>query len=241
MPLYRLGEHSPDIDPSAYVAPKATVIGRVKLGAHASVWFGAVIRGDNEPITLGACSNVQEDAVLHTDPGFPLMIGPHVTVGHQAMLHGCTIGERCLIGIQAVVMNEAVIARNSLVGAGAIVTEGKQFPERSPILGTRQGGAHADRRVFGAYCRPARPTMRGGASVTRANPCGSTESGPWSCVARSTRPRRGRRSFFRRSPRPQRVRRPVCPADPVKRARSLRRSSDQGAGKWQISLKIPWA
>jgi len=135
MPLYRLGEHAPDLAGSVYVAPDATVIGKVRLGERASIWFGAVLRGDNEPITVGEHSNVQEHAVLHTDPGFPLVVGPRVTIGHQAMLHGCTIGEGSLIGIQAVVMNGAVIGAQSLVGAGAIVTEGKQFPERSLILG----------------------------------------------------------------------------------------------------------
>jgi carbonic anhydrase/acetyltransferase-like protein (isoleucine patch superfamily) len=99
------------------------------------VWFGAAIRGDNEPITLGTGSNIQENAVLHTDPGFPLTIEANVTIGHQAMLHGCTIKEGSLIGIQAVVLNGAVIGRNCLVGAGAVVTEGKVFPDNSLILG----------------------------------------------------------------------------------------------------------
>ena len=102
---------------------------------NASVWFGATIRGDNETITVGAGSNVQEGAVLHTDPGFPLTIAENVTIGHQAMLHGCTIGEGSLVGIQAVVLNGAVIGRNCLVGAGAVVTEGKAFPDNSLILG----------------------------------------------------------------------------------------------------------
>ena len=135
MPLYRLGEHAPDIAATAFVAPEATLIGQVRLKDRASVWFGAVIRGDNEPITLGEATNVQEGAVLHTDPGHPLELGDRVTVGHQAMLHGCTVGEGSLIGIQAVVLNGAVIGRHCLVGAGAIVTEGKSFPDRSLILG----------------------------------------------------------------------------------------------------------
>ena len=135
MPLYQLGDDAPEIHPTAYVAAEATLIGKVKLGERASVWFGAVIRADNEPILLGDGSNVQESAVLHTDPGFPLSIGANVTIGHQAMLHGCTIGDGSLIGIQAVILNGAVIGRNCLVGAGAIVTERKSFPDRSLILG----------------------------------------------------------------------------------------------------------
>ena len=135
MALYRLRDHAPQVPASAYVAAEATLVGRVTLGERASVWFGAVARGDNEPITIGDESNVQEGAVLHADPGFPLAIGRRVTIGHQAMVHGCTIGDGSLIGIQAVVMNGAVIGRDSIVGAGAIVTEGKRFPERSLILG----------------------------------------------------------------------------------------------------------
>jgi carbonic anhydrase/acetyltransferase-like protein (isoleucine patch superfamily) len=135
MPIYSLGDDAPNIDASAYVADEATLIGRIVLAAQASVWSQAVLRGDNEPIHIGAGSNVQEGAVLHTDPGFPIQVGERVTIGHQAMLHGCTIGDGSLIGIQAVVLNGAVIGRNCLVGAGAIVTEGKSFPEGSLILG----------------------------------------------------------------------------------------------------------
>ncbi len=135
MPLYQLGDHAPEIHATAYVVSEATLIGKVTLGERASVWFGAVIRADNEPINVGDGSNIQESAVLHTDPGFPMSIGANVTIGHQAMLHGCTIGDGSLIGIQAVVLNGAVIGRNCLVGAGAIVTERKRFPDRSLILG----------------------------------------------------------------------------------------------------------
>ena len=135
MPVYRLEDAAPTIAASAYVAPTATIIGRVVLQEQASVWFGAILRGDNEPITIGANSNVQDSAVLHTDPGFPLSVGVNVTVGHQAMLHGCTIGDGSLIGIQAVVMNGAVIGKRCLVGAGAVVTERKVFPDGSLILG----------------------------------------------------------------------------------------------------------
>ena len=135
MALYRLREHAPQVPASAYVAAEASLIGQVTLGERASVWFGAVARGDNEPITIGAESNIQEGAVLHADPGNPLKIGNNVTVGHQVMLHGCTIGDGSLIGIQAVVMNGAVIGKQCLVGAGAIVTERKTFPDRMLIIG----------------------------------------------------------------------------------------------------------
>ena len=135
MTIYKLGETAPTIHESVFVADTAAIIGKVVLEENASVWFGATIRGDNETITVGTGSNVQEGAVLHTDPGFPLTIAENVTIGHQAMLHGCTIGEGSLIGIQAVVLNGAVIGRNCLVGAGAVVTEGKVFPDNSLILG----------------------------------------------------------------------------------------------------------
>jgi carbonic anhydrase/acetyltransferase-like protein (isoleucine patch superfamily) len=135
MPIYRLDDLSPATQAAAYIAPNASLIGRVELGEGSTVWFNAVLRGDNEPIRIGARSNVQEGAVLHTDPGCPLTVGADVTIGHQAMLHGCTVGDGSLIGIQAVVLNRAVIGKHSLVGAGAIVTEGKTFPDRSLILG----------------------------------------------------------------------------------------------------------
>jgi carbonic anhydrase/acetyltransferase-like protein (isoleucine patch superfamily) len=135
MPLYRYGERIPSVHDSVFVAPNASVIGSVVLSENVSVWFGATIRGDNDTITLGRNSNVQEGAVLHTDPGLQLTVGENVTIGHQAMLHGCTIGDGSLIGIQAVILNRAVIGKHCLVGAGAVVTEGKVFPDRSLILG----------------------------------------------------------------------------------------------------------
>jgi len=135
MALYKLGDVSPTIASSAYVAPSASIIGKVVLEDHSSVWFGATLRGDNETISIGANSNVQDGAVLHTDPGLPLTVGAHVSVGHQAMLHGCTIGEGSLIGIQAVVLNAAVIGRGCLVGAGAVITERKVFADGTLILG----------------------------------------------------------------------------------------------------------
>src|SRR5215203_1585635 len=136
MAIYRLGERVPNIDPSAYVFDTATVIGTVILGARVSIWPYATLRGDNEPIVIGDDSNVQECSVLHTDPGVPLTVGRHVTIGHQAMLHGCTIGDGSLIGIQAVILNGAVIGRNCLIGAGALVTEGKQIPDGSLVVGS---------------------------------------------------------------------------------------------------------
>lgn len=135
MTLYRYRSDEPQLAASAWAAPSAQLIGRVRLGEHASVWFGAVLRGDNELIDIGAHSNVQENAVLHTDEGVLLTVGEGVTVGHQAMLHGCIIGDGSLIGIQSVILNGAVIGRNSLVGAGAVVTEGKQFPDGVLIIG----------------------------------------------------------------------------------------------------------
>jgi carbonic anhydrase/acetyltransferase-like protein (isoleucine patch superfamily) len=136
MAIYQLGEHIPHLASTAYVVDSANVVGKVSLEAYVSVWFGATIRGDNELITIGEMSNVQDNSVLHTDPGLPLCIGRQVTIGHQAMLHGCTIGDGSLIGIQAIILNNAVIGRHCLVGAGALVTEGKQFPDNSLILGS---------------------------------------------------------------------------------------------------------
>jgi carbonic anhydrase/acetyltransferase-like protein (isoleucine patch superfamily) len=135
--LYEYEGVSPTLpqDGSAWVAPSADVIGDVHLGQDASIWFGAVIRADNTPITIGASSNVQEQAVLHSDPGAPLTIGDGCTIGHQAMLHGCTIGDNVLIGMGATILNNAVIPDNCLVGAGALVTEGKTFPSGSLIVG----------------------------------------------------------------------------------------------------------
>lgn len=136
MAIYQLGEHAPEIDASAFVADSANLIGKVTVEANASVWFGVTIRGDNERITIGENSNVQEGTVMHTDMGYPLTLGKGVTVGHQAMLHGCTVGDGSLIGIQAVILNGATIGKGCLVGAGALVTEGKAFPDNSLILGT---------------------------------------------------------------------------------------------------------
>jgi len=135
MALYKLGDVSPTIAMSAYAAPSASIIGNVVLAESSSVWFGAILRGDNETISIGVGSNVQDGAVLHTDPGFPLVTGANVSIGHQAMLHGCTVGEGSLIGIQAVLLNAAIIGKGCLVGAGAVVTERKVFADGTLILG----------------------------------------------------------------------------------------------------------
>lgn len=136
MALYAIDDAVPQVAPDAWIAESARVIGRVGIGAGASVWFGAIVRADNEPMAIGAGSNVQEGAVLHSDPGHPLTIGENVTVGHQVTLHGCTVGDGSLIGIGAVVLNGATIGRDCLVGAGALVTEGKVFPDGSLIVGS---------------------------------------------------------------------------------------------------------
>jgi len=136
MAVYQLGEFVPDIDSSAYIAESANVIGKARVEANASIWSGVTIRGDNELIAIGENSNVQEGCVMHTDMGYPLTVGKNVTIGHQAMLHGCSVGDGSLIGIQAVVLNGAKIGKNCLVGAGALVTEGKEFPDNSLIIGS---------------------------------------------------------------------------------------------------------
>ena len=136
MAIYQLEDLTPDIHPSAWIADSAQVMGRVKLAQDSSVWFGVVIRGDTETISVGRGSNIQDNSVLHADHGQPLVIGENVTVGHQVMLHGCTIGDGSLIGIAAVVLNGAKIGKNCLVGAGSLVTEGKEFPDGCMILGS---------------------------------------------------------------------------------------------------------
>jgi carbonic anhydrase/acetyltransferase-like protein (isoleucine patch superfamily) len=136
MAIYQLDDWVPQIADSAWVAETASVIGRVRLAEGVSVWYGAVLRGDNDLIHLGRHTNVQDGSVLHTDTGMPLTLGDNVTVGHQVMLHGCSIGDGTLIGIQAVVLNGAKIGRNCIVGAGSVVTEGKEFPDGSLIVGS---------------------------------------------------------------------------------------------------------
>jgi carbonic anhydrase/acetyltransferase-like protein (isoleucine patch superfamily) len=138
MAAYRLGDKAPELpgDGEYWIAPNAQVMGNVVLKKNASVWFGAVLRGDNDPIILGENSNVQDNSVLHTDYGSPLVIGANVTIGHMVMMHGCTIGDGALIGIGAIVLNGAKIGKNCLVGAGSVIPEGKEFPDNVMILGT---------------------------------------------------------------------------------------------------------
>lgn len=133
--IYALDDHTPQIHPEAWVAPGAHAIGKVVLEAGASLWFGAVLRGDNEEIRVGRGSNVQENCVLHTDIGYPLVIGADCTIGHKAMLHGCTIGEGSLIGMGATVLNGAKIGKGCLIGAGALITEGKEIPDGALVMG----------------------------------------------------------------------------------------------------------
>jgi carbonic anhydrase/acetyltransferase-like protein (isoleucine patch superfamily) len=138
MPIYALGAHKPQCPAPGtfWIAPDAHVIGRVTLGQDVGIWFGAVLRGDNEPIAIGDGTNIQEGAMLHVDPGFPLTIGAGCTIGHHAIVHGCTIGDNSLIGMGATVLNGAKIGKNCLVGANALVTEGKDFPDGSLIVGS---------------------------------------------------------------------------------------------------------
>ena len=135
MPVYALGESTPDVAEGVWIAPGAHVIGRVRLEPGVGIWFGATLRGDNELISVGEGTNIQENCVLHTDMGFPLTIHAGCTIGHKAMLHGCTIGKNSLIGMGATVLNGAVIGENCLIGAGALVTEGKVIPDGSLVVG----------------------------------------------------------------------------------------------------------
>ncbi len=138
MPIYELDGEKPDLpaDGRCWIAETAVLIGRVRLRSDASVWYGSVLRGDNEWIELGERSQIQDNATLHTDPGFPLVIGANCVIGHNVVLHGCTVGDHSLIGMGAILLNGARIGRNSLVGAGALVTEGKEFPDNSLIVGS---------------------------------------------------------------------------------------------------------
>ena len=175
MPLYALDGISPDVpgDGRFWIAPDANVIGAVTLGEDASVWFGATLRGDNERITVGARSNVQEGSILHTDMGFPLAIGADCTVGHGVILHGCTVGDGSLIGMGAVVLNGARIGKGCLVGAHALVTEGKVFADGSMIVGSpakaiRELDADARARLLASaanYVKASRRMAKGLARV----------------------------------------------------------------------------
>ena len=138
MPVYAIDGKAPEFEDADtnWIAPDATLIGNIRIGRHAGFWFGVVIRGDGELITIGADTNVQEHTIMHTDPGFPLSIGQGCTIGHRALLHGCTIGDNSLIGMGAIVLNGARVGNNSLVGAGALVTENKVFPDNSLVVGS---------------------------------------------------------------------------------------------------------
>lgn len=136
MTVYSVGGRIPQLPASSWVAPNATVIGSVTLGENSSIWWNSVLRGDNENIVIGAHSNIQDGSVLHTDPGIPLTLGDHVTVGHMVMLHGCTVGDGSLIGIKSVIMNRAVIGKECLIGANTLIPEGKVIPDRSLVVGS---------------------------------------------------------------------------------------------------------
>lgn len=137
MSVYALGDRRPDLPPDDryWIAPTAVVVGDVRLGTDVSVWFGAVLRGDNDPIDIGAGSNIQDGTVVHSDPGFPTLVGVGCTIGHRAILHGCTLGDNTLVGMGATILNGAIIGKNCIVGANALVTEGKVFPGNSLIVG----------------------------------------------------------------------------------------------------------
>jgi carbonic anhydrase/acetyltransferase-like protein (isoleucine patch superfamily) len=160
MPIYEIDGVAPEFpaDGQYWVAETATLIGRVRLKSEASVWFGAVLRGDNEWIELGERSQIQDNATLHTDPGFPIVIGPNCVIGHNVILHGCTIGAESLIGMGAIMLNGAKVGKNCLVGAGAVVTEGKSFPDNSLIVG-------APARAVRTLDEKAAEMIRGGADI----------------------------------------------------------------------------
>jgi carbonic anhydrase/acetyltransferase-like protein (isoleucine patch superfamily) len=160
--IYALDGFAPKIDPTAWIAPDANVIGRIVIGAGASIWFGATLRGDNEEITVGAGSNVQENCVLHTDLGYPLVIGANCTIGHKAMLHGCTIGEGTLIGMGATILNGARVGKGCLIGACTLVTEGKDIPDGSLVMG-------APARVVRSLDEAARARLLASAAGYSAN------------------------------------------------------------------------
>lgn len=138
MPIYELDSVKPALpgDRACWIAPTATVIGNVTIGRDVGIWFGAVLRGDNEPVAIDEGSNLQEHVIVHTDPGFPVSVGRGCTIGHRALLHGCTIGDNSLVGMGAIVLNGARIGRNCLIGAGTLVTEGKEVPDNSLVIGS---------------------------------------------------------------------------------------------------------
>jgi carbonic anhydrase/acetyltransferase-like protein (isoleucine patch superfamily) len=170
MAIFELDGQGPELPDagSYFIAETATVIGKVRLKAAASVWFGAVLRGDNEWIEIGEGSNVQDNSTCHTDPGFPLLIGKNCTIGHNVILHGCTIEDGALIGMGSIVMNGARIGRGSVVGAGAVITEGKQFPENSLIIGAPARVIRTlDPEQAERQARPAQSYQRNGPRYTK--------------------------------------------------------------------------
>ena len=160
MPIYELADARPEFPAHGeyWIAETATLIGRVRLKKHTSVWFGAVLRGDNEWIELGERSQIQDNATLHTDPGFPMFIGANCVIGHNVILHGCVIGDESLVGMGAIMMNGSRVGTNCIVGAGAVITEGKTFPDNSLIVG-------APARVVRTLDDKAREMIRGGADI----------------------------------------------------------------------------
>jgi carbonic anhydrase/acetyltransferase-like protein (isoleucine patch superfamily) len=160
--IYALDRTEPEVDADAWIAPGAHVMGRVRLAAGVGIWFGAVLRGDNEYITVGEATNIQENSVLHTDMGYPLTIGCDCTIGHKAMLHGCTIGDGTLIGMGATVLNGAKIGKGCLIGACALITEGKEIPDGSLVMGSPG-------RVVRALDEAARARLLKSAEGYRAN------------------------------------------------------------------------
>ena len=135
MSIYSLGELSPKIDPDSWIAPNATVIGEVEIAKGASIWWSCTLRGDTDLLSVGENSNIQDNSVLHTDPGIPLVVGKNVTVGHRVILHGCTVGDNSLIGMGSTLLNGAVIGKNCLIGANTLIPEGKVIPDRSLVVG----------------------------------------------------------------------------------------------------------
>ena len=173
---YTLGDEQITAAGDHWIAPTAVCIGKVRLEHDASVWWGAVLRGDNELITVGQGSNVQDGSVLHTDPGCPLMIGPNVTIGHLAMLHGCEIGEGSLIGIGAIILNGARIGKNCLIGAKALIPRTRRFPTTASLWGCRERWSARCGRSRPSACGPAPPTTSRTGSATPARSAATTEA-----------------------------------------------------------------
>ena len=162
MTIYALNDVAPEIDENAWIAPDANIIGKIVIEADASVWFCSTLRGDNEVIHVGAGSNIQENVVCHTDMGYPLTIGKGCTIGHKAMLHGCTIGDNSLIGMGATILNNAVIGKNCLIGAGALIPEGKEIPDNSVVMG-------APGKVVKQVAEPQRAMLKASAQYYASN------------------------------------------------------------------------